>query len=64
MKHICSPNCIYYPLSYSEIIREFTNEYGLKEREAVYLCGYDEHRITKFDICKNYKAILKGGNYE
>lgn len=60
MKHICNPDCIYYPSNYSNIIKEFTNEYGLKEREAVYLCGYDEHRILKFDICKNYKTISKG----
>lgn len=61
MKHICEQKCIYYPTMPSEIIKEFVNEYGIKEREAVYLCGYDEHRITEFINCDYYKSISKGG---
>lgn len=62
MKHICNPKCIYYPLNYSDIIKEFINEYGVKEREAVYLCDYDEHRITRFEMCDNYKEFVINDN--
>lgn len=58
-KHICSRDCIYYPFNPTEILKEYIDEFGLKHRECIYLCGLDEHRITKFKVCKNYKKISR-----
>ena len=59
MKHICNPNCIYYPNEFTEIIKEYIDKNGVKRREAVYICSYDEHRITNWESCDNFK--LYGG---
>ena len=53
-KHICNPNCIFYPTSPSSILKFYTDEYGLKHREAVYICGYDDTRIIKYEECPNF----------
>jgi hypothetical protein len=57
MKHICNQDCIYYPRNYSLLIKEYTTKNGVKKRKAVYLCDYDDHRITKFEKCEYYKTL-------
>lgn len=59
MKHICSPDCIYYPVDPNEVVKEYIDENGLKHREAIFTCIFDDHRITQFDMCENYKGIKK-----
>ena len=54
-KKLCNPKCIYFPTHYSDVLEEWTNEYGIKERRAVFLCDYDDHRIIKWESCKYYK---------
>ena len=56
-KHICDTKCIYYPLEPSDIIKEYTDKFGLKHRECIFLCRFDEHRIVNYKKCKNYKRI-------
>ena len=58
-KHICDEKCIYYPTYPSSIIDEYIDNFGLKHREAVYLCNFDDHRIEMFCKCKHYKTISK-----
>ncbi len=55
----CNQNCIYYPSTYTELKKEYYDENGVYHREAVYLCNYDDHRITKFEICNNYRSIYE-----
>ena len=57
MNNICNPDCIYYPKYPNKIIKEYINKYGIKEREAEFLCDYDDHRILKFEKCDNYRRI-------
>lgn len=57
MKHKCDPLCIYYPEYPNTILREYTDEFGLKHQVGVYSCIFDEHRILKFDECENYKTV-------
>lgn len=59
-RHICDRECIYFPLNPTKVLKEYVDDFGLKHRECVYLCGFDEHRIEKFCICKNYKKISRG----
>lgn len=59
-KHICDTDCIYYPSYPTEIIKEYIDEFGLKHRECIFLCEFDDHRITKHCKCKNYKSINRG----
>ena len=54
-KHICNTDCIYYPLNPDKIIKEYIDNFGLKHRECIYLCRFDDHRIKKYQVCKNYK---------
>lgn len=56
-KHICDMNCIYYPLNPTKTVKEYIDKFGLKHRECIYLCGFDDHRIKEFRICKNYKNL-------
>lgn len=54
----CNPNCVYYPQLPDRTIKEYIDENGLKHKECVYLCCYDDHRILYFDEdCPNYKSI-------
>ena len=56
MKHLCNPNCIYFPSSYSYLLKEYNDSNNIKHREAVYLCDYDDHRIREFEICENFRS--------
>lgn len=56
-KHICNTDCIYYPLNPDKIIKEYIDNFGLKHRECIYLCRFDDHRIKKYQVCKNYKKV-------
>lgn len=55
MKHLCSPNCMYFPNSYSNILKEYNDSNNVKHREAIYLCDYDDHRIRDFVICEKFR---------
>lgn len=56
MKRLCSPYCMYFPNSYSNILKEYNDSNNVKHREAIYLCGYDDHRIRDFEICENFRS--------
>lgn len=56
-KHICDRDCIYFPSIPDEVLKEYVDDFGLKHRECIYLCRFDEHRIKDYIICKNYKSI-------
>ena len=53
----CDTKCIYYPLEPSEILRIYKDKFGVKHRECIYLCGFDFHRIEKYELCSNYKNL-------
>lgn len=55
-KKKCNVNCIYYPRYPLEVKKEYTDSFGLKHRQATYLCGYDEHVIDCFRKCKYFKT--------
>ena len=56
----CSQKCIYFPTNYSSLVESKEIYDGIIEREAVYLCQYDNHRIKEFRTCPFYKEKQKG----
>lgn len=56
MKRLCSPYCMYFPNSYSCLLREYKDSNNIEHREAIYLCDYDDHRIREFEICENFRS--------
>lgn len=55
----CNPKCIYYPSDSKEKIKEYTDEYGVKHQENIYICRYSGDRITKYNKCQFYKSLDK-----
>ena len=39
------------------VLKEYIDNFGLKHRECIYLCRFDDHRIKKYQVCKNYKKV-------
>lgn len=56
---VCSQRCIYYPANpaYVTEVREHETH---TERNAIFLCQYDDHRIKEFVECPFYKERVKG----
>jgi len=62
MKHSCkkcSSRCNYYPYAYEDVTNEYIDVDGLKHRDGTLRCRYDNHKITKFVVCKNYLDFTK-----
>lgn len=53
----CSPECIYFPREPSQVLSEYLDEFGIKRRNSVFLCGFDDHRIIEYIKCENFKSI-------
>jgi hypothetical protein len=56
-KHICDVHCMYYPRYPSEILDEYIDEFGLKHRDSIWICGYDDHMLLDYQECKHYKNL-------
>lgn len=57
----CSIKCAYFPLhSYEKTNKIFTvDKFGVKHGQNKILCDFDDHLITKWEQCPNYKDKSK-----
>lgn len=57
MANRCNPKCIYFPIhSYEKSHKNFTiDKIGVKHSSIKSYCGFDDHLITNWDNCLNYK---------
>ena len=62
MKTECDPWCIYFPSSPSSVLNSYVDKNGVKHREGVFCCKFDDHRLMGFELCENYKRMERGSN--
>lgn len=58
MGNRCNSKCIYFPVhSYEKSCKNFSiDKNGVKHSKTNPYCGFDDHLITKWDNCPNYKS--------
>lgn len=60
MANRCNPKCIYFPsYVYDRNAKTYTTDnYGIKYSSPKIICGFDDHVITNWCNCENYKDIF------
>ena len=66
MANICNPKCIFFPThSYEKSFKDKDyklDKNGVKHNSIKIYCDFDDHLITKWECCKNYREIYNESN--
>ena len=56
MEYKCSPNCAYFPSGLYSDLDYYIDKDGVKHCNVKPLCYFDDHLITSWTMCKNFKS--------
>ena len=59
MEYKCSPDCAYFPSGLYSDLNYYIDENGIKHCNVKPLCYFDDHLITSWRLCPNYKSRKK-----
>ena len=52
----CSPDCMFFPRNIYDNLNYFIDENGIKHSNIKPICNFDDHLITNWVMCENFKS--------